>query len=163
MNQISDFIELTMPAKPEYVGVVRLTVSGIANRLGCSYDDIEDIKIAVAEACTNVVNHAYDENEENPVMLIKCGIFQDRLELVIADHGGKVDVDSFKNRRGPIKGNQSVDELKEGGLGLFLIETLMDKVEINSDSGVVIVMTKFLQRGEVEQDGNTVPREAPKQ
>lgn len=163
MTQISDFIELTMPAKPEYVGVVRLTVSGIANRLGYSYDDIEDIKIAVAEACTNVVNHAYDESEENPVMLIKCGIFQDRLELVVADRGGKVDVDSFKNGRGPIDSNQSIDELQEGGLGLFLIETLMDKVEISGNSGVVIVMTKFLQRGEVEQDDNTIPRETPRQ
>lgn len=152
-----------MPAKPEYVGVVRLTVSGIANRLGYSYDDIEDIKIAVAEACTNVVNHAYDDKEEEQVMLLKCGVFADRLELIVADRGGPIDVDSFKNGKGPIAANQPIEELKEGGLGLFLIETLMDKVEISGDSGVVIAMTKFLQRGEVEQNGNGISKEAPNQ
>ena len=163
MSPTSEFIEMKVPAKPEYVGVIRLAVSGIANRIGYSYDDIEDIKIAVAEACTNVVNHAYDEKETEPLIMISCGVYSDRIELMVADKGGSVNVDSFKKGKGPISSNQPIEELKEGGLGLFLIETLMDKVEISGDSGVVIVMTKFLQRDEVEQNGNGVSTEAPKQ
>ncbi|UTR08726.1 anti-sigma B factor RsbW [Evansella sp. LMS18] len=163
MSRTADFIEMKVPAKPEYVGVVRLTVSGIANRLGYSYDDIEDIKIAVAEACTNVVNHAYEENENDPLMMISCGVYEDRLELMVADKGGGVDVETMKDGKGPVSSDQPIEELREGGLGLFLIETLMDKVEISGDSGVVIVMTKFLQRDEVEQNGNGISTEAPKQ
>ncbi|MFA9556655.1 anti-sigma B factor RsbW [Evansella sp. AB-rgal1] len=164
MTQTSDFIELKMPAKPEYVGVVRLTVSGIANRLGYSYDDIEDIKIAVAEACTNVVNHAYnDTDKEEALMFIGCNVFSDRLEVMVADRGGDIDVNSFINGKGPVDATKPIEELKEGGLGLFLIETLMDKVEINSNSGVMIVMTKFLQRDGVEQDDNGISKETPKQ
>ena len=150
MNQTSDFIEMKVPAKPEYVGVVRLTVSGIANRLGYTYDDIEDIKIAVAEACTNVVNHAYEDSDGQ--MTIGCGVYQDRLEIMVADRGQSFSIENLKDNLGPISSDKPISQLKEGGLGLFLIDTLMDKVEISNDTGVIIIMTKFLQRGEVEQN-----------
>lgn len=150
MNQNSDFLEMKVPAKAEYVGVVRLTVSGIANRIGYSYDEIEDIKLAVAEACTNVVNHAYEG--DSGYMVIGCRVFQDRIEIMVADSGQSFSFDKVQGEVGPFRYNQPVEELKEGGLGLFLIETLMDKVEINNEAGVIIIMTKFLQKGEVEQN-----------
>ncbi len=150
MSQTSDFLEMKVPAKPEYVGVVRLTISGIANRLGYSYDDIEDIKIAVAEACTNVVNHAYRDSDGQ--MTIGCGVYQDRLEIMVADRGKSFSIDDVKGSLGPVSADKPISQLKEGGLGLFLIDTLMDKVEISNAAGVIIVMTKFLQRGEVEQN-----------
>ncbi|WP_096438487.1 anti-sigma B factor RsbW [Alteribacter populi] len=157
MSAKSDYIEMKLPAKPEYVGVVRLTVSGIANRLGYSYDDIEDIKIAIAEACTNVVSHAYqDSTDDDAVMMVGCGVYDNRMELMVADKGNSFDLNSLKRNLGPVSADQPVEELKEGGLGLFLIETLMDKVEINGDSGVIIVMTKFLQRDGVEHNGDGI-------
>ncbi|MCR6109425.1 anti-sigma B factor RsbW [Bacillus sp. A301a_S52] len=163
MARSSDFISMTVPAKPEYVGVVRLTVSGVANRLGYSYDDIEDIKIAVAEACTNVVNHAYKEKSDTNNMHLNFGVYEDRLELVVSDQGGTIDVDFLVQERGPVKSEQSIEDLQEGGLGLFLIETLMDDVEIRGESGVMIIMTKFLQRDGVEQNGDRVSEEVPEQ
>ncbi|WP_096186812.1 anti-sigma B factor RsbW [Evansella halocellulosilytica] len=163
MSRTSDHIEMKVPAKPEYVGVVRLTVSGIANRLGYSYDDIEDIKIAVAEACTNVVNHAYEDSADDQFMMVNCGVFEDRLELMVADKGGAVNLKDLKQGRGPITPDQPIDELKEGGLGLFLIETLMDKVEISGDSGVIIVMTKFLLRDGVELHDNGISEQITEQ
>lgn len=160
---ISDFVEMKLPAKPEYVGVARLTASGVANRLGYSYDDIEDIKIAVAEACTNVVNHAYEKGQDDDFMHLNFGIYDDRLELTIADQGGKIDIDKLVRERGPIDSSQSIQDLQEGGLGLFLIETLMDKVEYKGDSGVMIIMTKFLQKDEVEQRDDGISEEVSKQ
>lgn len=150
MNQTSDFIEMKVPAKPEYVGVIRLTISGIANRLGYSYDDIEDIKISVAEACTNVVNHAY--KGEDGMMTIGFGIYENRLEVMVADRGQSFSIEETKVSMGPINADKPIAELKQGGLGLFLIDTLMDKVEISNQTGVIIIMTKFLQRGEVEEN-----------
>ncbi|WP_280771517.1 anti-sigma B factor RsbW [Salipaludibacillus daqingensis] len=163
MTHTSDVIEMKVPAKPEYVGVVRLTVSGVANRLGYSYDDIEDIKIAVAEACTNVVNHAYEENQTQDDMHLSFSVFEDRLELIVADHGGTIDINKLKKERGPVSRDLAIQELKEGGLGLFLIETLMDKVEIRGESGVMIIMTKFLQGDEVEPHAPGISEEVPKQ
>lgn len=64
MNEPFDYIEVKIPAKPEFVGVIRLTLSGIASRMGFAYEEIEDLKIATSEACTNAVQHAYKQNEQ---------------------------------------------------------------------------------------------------
>ena len=45
-----DYIEIRVPAKPQYVSVIRLTISGLAVRVGFTYDEIEDLKIATSEA-----------------------------------------------------------------------------------------------------------------
>ncbi|WP_227939737.1 anti-sigma B factor RsbW [Alkalihalobacillus deserti] len=156
----ADHIQMSVPAKPEYVGVVRLTVSGIANRIGFSYDDIEDMKIAVAEACTNVVNHAY---EEGGVMNVSYYLYDNRLEIVVADQGQSFDIGSVRERLGPVDASRPVVDLKEGGLGLFLINTLMDKVEINDESGIVLIMTKFLHGDEVERDVERISQTQPEQ
>ena len=54
-----DYIEIRVPAKAQYIGIARLTISGLASRLGFNYDEIEDLKIATSEAVTNAVQHAY--------------------------------------------------------------------------------------------------------
>ena len=64
-----DYVEIRVPAKPQYVSVARLTISGLANRIGFTYDDIEDLKIASSEAITNAVQHAYADNEEGEVVI----------------------------------------------------------------------------------------------
>lgn len=166
MTKAADCIEMSVPAKPEYVGVIRLTASGVANRLGYSYDDIEDIKLAVAEACTNVVNHAYSKEgttEGRNDIHLEFTVYEDRIQLVVADRGGAVDLDVLKKKRGPLNSSQAIEDLKEGGLGLFLIETLMDEVDIQGDEGVVITMTKFLKRDEVESGDDRTSQEVPKQ
>ena len=64
-----DYIEIRVPAKAQYVGVARLTISGLASRVGFTYDEIEDLKIASSEAITNAVQHAYKEDEEGEVVV----------------------------------------------------------------------------------------------
>ncbi len=146
-----DFVEMRLPAKPEYVGVVRLSVSGIANRMGFSYEDIEDLKVAISEAMTNATTHAYDDGEEGEVT-IGFGIYPDRLEVMVADRGGSFDLDEVKQHIGPYQQNEKIENLREGGFGLFLIDALMDKVEINNSFGVIVLMTKKLPTNEVEID-----------
>lgn len=145
-----DFIEMKFPAKADYVGVVRLSVSGIANRMGFPYEEIEDIKVAISEAITNAVSHAYDDEGE---VTICFGIYQDRLEVMVADHGGSFNLNDIKGRIGPYRQTESVESLREGGFGLFLINALMDKVEINNDYGVIVLMTKYLIETGVGLDG----------
>lgn len=151
MNQEYDYVEMKIPAKSEYVGVVRLTISGIASRMGFSFDDIEDLKIAVSEACTNAVQHAYKEGEDGEI-LIGCGVYKDRLELMIADHGHSCNFDEVRLGLGPYHKDQQVEFMREGGLGIYLIETLMDRVEIRQHLGVMVFMTKFFRGERVEPD-----------
>lgn len=153
-----DFIEMKVPAKPEYVGVIRLSVSGVANRMGFNYEEIEDLKVAVAEAVTNVVEHAYNDDESGEVT-IGLGVYDERLEIMVADRGGSFDLKEVKNKIGPYQSNDSVETLREGGLGLFLINALMDKVEINNEYGVIVVMTKYLHGAEVDFDDQISSRQ----
>jgi len=147
-KQESETVELKIPARPEYIGVARLLVSGVANRLGFPYDDIEDIKLSVAEACTNAVRYAYGEETDGKV-LIQCTLFPDRLQIKVADDGGSFDVAQVKEKLGPIDQSIEIDELSEGGLGMYLIHTLMDEVEILGENGVTVTMTKYVHRDEV--------------
>lgn len=48
----TDEVRLALPAAPEYARIARLTVSGLATRLGFTYDEVEDLRIAVGEACS---------------------------------------------------------------------------------------------------------------
>jgi serine/threonine-protein kinase RsbW len=155
MKQPFDFIEMKIPSKPEYVSVVRLTLSGIASRMGYSYEDIEDLKIATSEAITNAVHHAYNENEGGEIT-IGFGLFNDHLQIMVSDSGRSFNLDKMKEDLGPYTSTTIVDEMNEGGLGLYLIETLMDDVEINNQSGVSVLMKKYLQRERVGSDEESI-------
>ena len=159
MRTVMDYIEIKIPAKPEYVGVVRLTLSGIASHMGYSFEQIEDLKIAVSEACTNAVQHAYPEKESGEVV-IGFGIYADKLEMMVADNGKSFDFIQTKNELGPYKASSTVEQLTEGGLGLYLIETLMDEVCFLEHSGVTVFMVKYLN-GESENHDTTISNHEP--
>ncbi len=149
----ADYIEMKIPAKPEFVGVARLTLSGIASRMGFSYDTIEDLKIATSEAITNAVQHAY--KEEGGEVLIGFGLYKDHLEVVVSDNGKSFNFHETKEALGPYT-EQSVEFLREGGLGLYLIETLMDEVKVHQKEGITLFMTKYLEGERVERDAETI-------
>jgi len=149
-----DFIEMKVPAKPEYVGVIRLTISGIASRMGFSYDAIEDLKIAISEAASNVVSHAYEKKGHGELTL-GFGVYDDRLEIMVSDQGESFSFAEIKNRIGPVNKKEEskpISQMREGGFGLYLMNALMDKVEINNEYGVIVLMTKYLDETEVEQN-----------
>ncbi|SMO89103.1 anti-sigma B factor RsbW [Melghirimyces algeriensis] len=155
MDQTKEIIEMTLPAKAQYVGVVRLTVSGIANRLGFHYDDIEDMKLAVAEACTNAVDHAYKKSVVKGKIGVTFFIFEDRLEVQIKDEGNSFDIAAVKKRCGPIEKHHPFAAMRERGLGLHLMEALMDRVDIYGGQGVVVSLTKYIHRDEVDSNVNS--------
>ncbi|MFB4168136.1 anti-sigma B factor RsbW [Virgibacillus sp. JSM 102003] len=150
-----DFIEMKVPAKAEYVGVVRLSMSGIASRMGFNYEDIEDLKVAVSEAITNAVDHAYTDDDSGEVT-VGYGVYENRLEVMVADHGGSFNLNQIKGGIGPYKNSEPVENLREGGFGLFLIDALMDNVKINNNDGVIVLMTKYLHKAEVGLDDDQI-------
>lgn len=149
-----DYIEMKVPAKAQYIGVARLAISGLASRLGFTFDEIEDLKIASSEAVTNAVQHAY-EDEEGEV-IIGCALFEDKIEIMIADHGKSFDFEETKKQVGPYNETEEVKFLREGGLGLYLMETLMDEVKVHHKEGVTIFMTKYLGGERVDKDVRTI-------
>ncbi len=123
-------MEMKFDAKSEFVGVVRLAISGMASRMNFSVEEIEDIKVSVSEACTNAIHHGYKDNNSAKVV-ISATIHTDRLEITVKDDGIGFDTS--------IIGTSQQREVSESnmnlGLGLTFIESLMDEAEFNSTPG----------------------------
>ncbi|MEG2983956.1 MAG: ATP-binding protein [Peptostreptococcaceae bacterium] len=128
-----EIIKMELTANPDFVGIIRLTVSGIANKIGFSMDDIEDMKVAVSEACTNAIKHSRDNKFNITFNIIKNG-----LNIEVQDNGKGFVVSSIDT--------PDLENPKESGLGLFIIQTLMDDVDVESKDGegTIIKMTKYL-------------------
>lgn len=126
-------IKMEISADPNFVSIIRLTTSGLANKIGFPIDDIEDIKVAVSEACTNAIKHSNDEK-----VTITFNVLENGLEIEIKDNGKGYDIDSIPK--------PDLTQPRENGLGLFIIQTLMDdvKVESKDNQGTIIKMTKYL-------------------
>ena len=67
-------IKMDISANPDFVSIIRLTTSGIANKIGFSMDDIEDMKVAVSEACTNAIKHSDDKNVSIVFTILENGL-----------------------------------------------------------------------------------------
>lgn len=112
-------IRLTLPARPENVGVVRHVVGALSEALDLPAALTHDIRLAVTEACTNVVRHAY-AGGEGPID-VTVQLHEDSLEIVVSDRGNGL--------------GASVDATGPG-LGLPLIAAVADGLEIGgAESG----------------------------
>jgi serine/threonine-protein kinase RsbW len=118
-------IRLTLPARPENVAVVRHVLGALAGALKLPDDVIEDMRLAVTEACTNVVRHAYQGDEGKIDVVVRPR--GDALEVVVSDAG---------------RGIAPSPDTAGPGLGLPLIAALADTLEIERrrDSGSRLIM-----------------------
>jgi serine/threonine-protein kinase RsbW len=121
-------IRLTIPAKPEYITLGRLALTGIARLRAepLSQEELGDLKLALTEACTNSVRHAY--GGEDGLVEIVYELHADRLVVEVSDRG-----EGFEPSREPAP---VVDgDLAEGGLGIAIIQALADEFEIGEGEG----------------------------
>ena len=126
-------VRLEIPARAEWVAVARLAVAAVASRQCFSVDDIEDIKLAIAESCTNAIQHGTPDG----TIEIQCEVSSEGIVLTVRDRG-----------QGPLLSAVEEERIGELGrteeLGVFLIRALMDSVEYTSDprEGTQLVMIK---------------------
>lgn len=138
-------VQLTLPARPEGVGVVRQAVSGVADALDLDDAVVADLKMAVTEACTNVVVHAYDDREGVVDVAIAAG--EDALSVVVRDHGSGI-----RPRVRP--------EPAALGLGLPLIAAVSDSFELRGGAeGTEVRMTfRYLRESDPAAANPIEPR-----
>ena len=67
MERAQTDVKLILPARPENVSVIRHVLGAFAEAMRLPDDLVEDLRLAVTEACTNVVRHAYPPNVRGPV------------------------------------------------------------------------------------------------
>lgn len=138
---MDEVIELEIPARPEYVALARLVVSTLAStRRDLPDDRIDDLKVAVSEACTNAIEAHGAANADDSVVL-RCVEHPTHLEVRIEDRGAGFDLGKLPTHP-PI-----TDPLRlnfERGLGIPLIRTLVDDVEFaSSASGTSVRIVMF--------------------
>ena len=118
-------VRLTIPARAEYITLCRLALTGIARLRELSDELLADLKLALTEAASNSVRHAYGD-EVVGVVEISYELFSDRLVIEVTDEGDGFDL---------AKTEGHLDELSEGGLGIAIIRAIADEVEIGAQPG----------------------------
>src|SRR5947208_6140528 len=112
MDPHDRLVRLTIPAKAEYITLGRLAVTAVARVRPLSEETLSDLKLALTEACTNSVRHAYEEGRAGVVEIV-YEVEPDRLVVEITDEGA-----GFKPDEVEADGN---GDLSEGGLGIAII------------------------------------------
>jgi serine/threonine-protein kinase RsbW len=118
-------VRLTIPARAEYITLCRLALTGIARLRELSDELLADLKLALTEAASNSVRHAYGEQDAG-VVDISYQLFADRLVIEVTDEGEGFD---------PAEAEGSAAELSEGGLGIAIIRAIADDVEFGVQPG----------------------------
>ena len=118
-------VRLTIPARAEYITLCRLALTGIARLRELSDELLADLKLALTEAASNSVRHAYGDADVG-VVEISYQLFPDRLVIEVVEEGEGFD---------PVAAEGNADDLSEGGLGIAIIRAIADEVEIGAQPG----------------------------
>jgi serine/threonine-protein kinase RsbW len=130
-------VTLRIPAKAEYITLCRLALTGLAQLRAIGDDTMADLKLALTEAVSNSVRHAYGPSGDGHVD-VRYELAPDRIGIEVVDDG-----EGFDPERPPaLEG----EELTEGGLGIAIIRTIADDFELNSQPGVRGSRLRFAKR-----------------
>ncbi len=120
-------MELQLACEPELIAVARLACATFASQFGFSLDELEDIKLAVSEACTNVIQHAY-EDRTGQQFTIRCWTEENSLVIEVRDRG--------RGLQGEVQSH----------FGMKIIQAVMDFVEFQSEEGKGTIVRMMKKR-----------------
>lgn len=130
--------KISVQASTEHLSEVRDFVSEHATDFGFNSQEVADIRLAVDEAYTNIIKHAYQNNADETVD-IELGYDKSKFWVTLLDTGNTFDISNYSKP----DICQRIKDKKRGGVGVFLIQKLMDDVEYQTeDSTNTIRMTK---------------------
>jgi serine/threonine-protein kinase RsbW len=141
-DPVPGVVTLTIPCAPEYVGTARLTILGVAGRMGFAYDQIEDIRLAVGEACTNAIERITQGggNTDGATLTIRSQVDTGRLTIEVEDRAGApagaADLEAPAG---------DIDGMNPQELGAVLMEILMDEVNVETlpEGGSRVRLVKY--------------------
>jgi len=135
--------KLNIPSVTENLQMIREFVLKIAAKAGFNEETQEQIALAVDEACTNVIKHAH-HHDARRLMNIQIQTDANKMKITITDKGSGFDITKLKDP----DIEKFIKESRHGGLGIYLIKTLMDEVDYEFKPGVKnkVQLTKYLQK-----------------
>ncbi len=131
-----DTVTLRFSSDPRLLSVARSTVTAFAAAAGFAGGEVDCICMAVDEACANIIRHSYEGRAGEPIEM-ECQVIEDRLVVTLRDSGTPFDPAQV--------GERDLDEVRPGGLGLPLIQQMMDEVTYvpGAERGTELVLTKY--------------------
>ena len=138
------------PGHVSYLAYIRRLIGDLARKVGFPEDDVAKIEMAVDEACSNVVAHAYAPKKEwrwkhrDPEIRLDVRAEDARLVIEIHDHGQRFDFSAY--RPDEIEGR--IKEMKPHGYGIFIMRKFMDEVQYSSNdkTGNTLRLVKYLKK-----------------
>jgi serine/threonine-protein kinase RsbW len=113
-------VALTIPARAEFVALCRLALTGLARTRALKPEVVADLKLALTEACSNSVRHAYKDGRAG-IVEIRYELGPDWIQVEVADDGYGFD---------PALVQRPPEEIDEGGLGIAIIRAVTDELDI---------------------------------
>lgn len=117
-----NLIIITIPSHPRYLSIVRAVSGKIAELSGIPDSEVEDVKLAIDEACSNVIKHAY-KGDVNQMIILRFKTSSKNFEVTIDDNGIKANPDSLKGR--------DLEDIRPGGLGIHFIKKVFNIFELD--------------------------------
>jgi len=114
---LRDSAIIIIPSHPKYLSIVRAVTGKMAELSGMAESAIEDVKLAVDEACSNVIKHAY-KGALNQKIILRFKTSSKGFEVIIDDNGIKVLPESLVGR--------DLEDIRPGGLGIHFIKKVFD-------------------------------------
>jgi serine/threonine-protein kinase RsbW len=137
MKIISDNIQLSVLSHPKNLSRIREVMRKVTQTIGFSEEDSDHIILAVDEACSNIIKHSYMNDSQKKIDL--CIELHDKeFRIQITDYGKQGDIKQMEPR--------DLEDIKPGGLGVYIMSQVMDSVEYDCSSAKQnqISMTKRL-------------------
>jgi len=149
-EESADKLLIQTPGHGSYLAYIRVIVGDLARKVGFDEGEAAKIEMAVDEACSNVVRHAYSPDKEwcwqqrDPEIRLDIRVEGNLLIIEINDHGQRFD---FANYR-PAMMEDHLREMKPGGYGILIMRNFMDEVQYSSNdqTGNTLRMVKYLKK-----------------
>ncbi len=135
MNKEPD-IRLQLVSDPSYLGGAREMIAVVARRLGFNDEGCGQVALALDEALCNVIRHGYDRRRDGPIWISVWPVGpndEPGITIVIEDEAKQVDVDQIRGR--------DLDEIRPGGLGVHIIQQVMDEAKYEKRPGAGMKLT----------------------
>jgi len=146
--------EVSCPVARPLLAILRRFITTVAEEVGFDEDDVSKIEMAVDEACSNVILHAYEEGDqssesavaEDAKLFLKLDLSADALTIHIQDRGRG-------HPANQLAGATSIEDYQRDGredyhgLGLLIMKKFMDDVQIRAcpESGTTVILRKYLK------------------
>ena len=138
-NYISEN-EFVIKSSTDHLSEVRKFIKSTAKEYGMDKNNASKVVLAVDEACTNIIKHAYNYSPSGTIT-IKTKLYKTKMSVTISDKGTHFNPNSVPEP--DIAGSQK--QKKRGGLGIFIMKKLMDDVQFKlTGNGNEVILVKYL-------------------